>query len=195
MIAFKGFNKQLECTMGRGRFKYEIGKTYNEKECMVASKGFHCVEEPIRCLDWYSDRFCIVKIDGDINMRDNKVTATQMTILQEVDITQLAVHECLWIQKHYDREMSSRICNDEGFANDSFVIVRGKHPMAAGEEKTTLFLLQEEFESKRIKKIVAIYIDGKIKKASTFYNINEKEVIANAGKRRTSKIKKIKSNT
>jgi|GEM_PF-1177963 len=195
MIAFKGFNKQLECTMGRGRFKYEIGKTYNEKECMVASKGFHCVEEPIRVLDWYSDRFCIVKIDGDINMRDNKVTATQMTILQEVDITQLAVHECLWIQKHYDREMSSRICNDEGFANDSFVIVRGKHPKAAGEEKTTLFLLQEEFESKRIKKIVAIYIDGKIKKASTFYNINEKEVIANAGKRRTSEIKKLKSNT
>lgn len=195
MIAFKGFNERLECTKGKGTFKYKIGKKYNEKECNVASKGFHCVEEPIRVLDWYSDRFCIVKIEGDINMRDDKVTATQMTILQEIDITQLAVHECLWIQKHPDREMSNRICKDEGFANNSFVIVRGKHPKAAGKEKTTLFLLQEEFDSKNIKRIAAIYIDGKSKKSDTFYNINEKEVIANAGKRRTSEIKKLKSNT
>ena len=30
MIAYKGFNKDLTCTMGKGRFQYEVGKSYKE---------------------------------------------------------------------------------------------------------------------------------------------------------------------
>ena len=30
MIAYKGFNKDLTCTMGKGSFQYEVGKTYKD---------------------------------------------------------------------------------------------------------------------------------------------------------------------
>lgn len=54
MIAYKGFNKDLACTLGNGTFRYEIGKTYTESEAKCANTGFHCVEEPIEVLRWYS---------------------------------------------------------------------------------------------------------------------------------------------
>lgn len=47
MIAYKGFNKDLTCTMGKGRFQYEVGKSYKEDSAKCASTGFHCTEEPI----------------------------------------------------------------------------------------------------------------------------------------------------
>ena len=49
MIAYKGFNKDLTCTMGKGRFQYEVGKSYKEDSAKCASTGFHCTEEPIHC--------------------------------------------------------------------------------------------------------------------------------------------------
>lgn len=185
MIAFKGFKKDLVCTKGYGKFKYEVGKTYKEDKCKVASNGFHCVEEPIRVLDWYEDRFCVVEISGDINEKDNKITATEMTILKEIDLIQLATYECVWIQNHPDREMSSRIMKDTGTAQNDFVIVRGKNPMAAGKKGATLFLLKESKNSKKIEKITAIYIDGDDIKENQYYNIKQ-EVVKRARKRYTS---------
>lgn len=190
MIAYKGFNQNLCCTKGRGTFKYEIGKTYTEKECMTARNGFHCVEEPIRVLDWYENgRFCIVEIDEDINEKDDKLSATKMTILKELDIIQLITHECLWIQKHPNRQTSNRILQETGKAYNTFLIVRGKDPKAAGAKDTTLFLLQEKNNSKDIKRITVIFIDGIQYKPNTYYDINEKEVIANDGKRKIKKLK------
>ncbi|MDE6210107.1 MAG: hypothetical protein K2M73_10615 [Lachnospiraceae bacterium] len=190
MIAYKGFNQNLCCTKGRGTFKYEIGKIYTEKECKTARNGFHCVEEPIRVLDWYEDgRFCIVEIDEDINEKDDKLSATKMTILKELDIIQLITHECLWIQKHPNRQTSNRILQETGISYNTFLVVRGKDPKAAGAKDTTLFLLQEKNNSKDIKRITVIFIDGFQYKPDTYYDINEKEVIANDGKRKIKKLK------
>ena len=55
MIAYKGFNKDLTCTMGKGRFQYEVGKSYKEDSAKCASTGFHCTEEPIEVLSWYGN--------------------------------------------------------------------------------------------------------------------------------------------
>ena len=32
MYAYKGFHKNLTCTMGKGTYQYEINKWYEEKE-------------------------------------------------------------------------------------------------------------------------------------------------------------------
>lgn len=56
--------------MGKGRFQYEVGKTYKEDSAKCANTGFHCCEEPIEVLSWYSgvnDRYCIVEAGGDVH--------------------------------------------------------------------------------------------------------------------------------
>ena len=41
MRAYKGFHKDLNCTMGKGVFYYEPGKWYSEQEARCADTGFH----------------------------------------------------------------------------------------------------------------------------------------------------------
>ena len=79
MIAYKGFNKDLACTLGKGTFQYVVGKTYREDAAKCVKTGFHCVEEPIEVLRWYSGntaRYCIVEAKGDINEDGNDKIAT-----------------------------------------------------------------------------------------------------------------------
>lgn len=55
MLAFKGFNSDMTCTMGHGRFQYEVGKKYEEKEANCTKNGFHCCENPLDVLHWYNE--------------------------------------------------------------------------------------------------------------------------------------------
>lgn len=147
MIAYKGFNKDLTCTLGNGTFQYEIGKTYREEEAKCANTGFHCVEEPIEVLRWYKDgRYCMVEASGDVNEDGNdKISCTEMTILREITLQELGILECDWLARHPDRKCSNLIQKDEGIADaGGIVIVRGKNPRAKGKKGSTLYLLREE---------------------------------------------------
>lgn len=164
MIAYKGFNEDLTCTKGNGRFQYEVGKTYIEDKAKCASTGFHCVEEPIEVLTWYSQassRYCIVDAAGDVHEDGcDKISCSEMTILREVSLQILGALECKWIQGHPERKTSNHVKKDSGFAVDGIVIVRGKNPKAAGELGTTIYLLKEAKGSKNIEKIGVYEIDG-----------------------------------
>ena len=117
MIAYKGFNQNLVCTMGNGAFQYEVGKTYREDKAKCASTGFHCVEEPIEVLTWYSGetaRYCIVEAAGDVHEDGNdKISCTEMTILKEITLQQLGALECKWIQEHPERKTNKHIKKNE----------------------------------------------------------------------------------
>ena len=90
MIGYKGFNKKLQCTLGKGVFQYEVGKTYEEEEANCARNGFHFVEEPIRVLDWYEDgRWCMVDAQDVHEDGTDKVAAKKMTIIKELTLKQL----------------------------------------------------------------------------------------------------------
>ena len=120
MIAYKGFNKDMVCTMGKGQFQYEVGKTYKEDRAKCASTGFHCVEEPIEVRSWYSSessRYCIVDAGGDINEDGgNRISCTEMTILKEITLQQLGIMECKWMQEHPTRAYSRHVWKDCGQA-------------------------------------------------------------------------------
>ena len=47
MIAYKGFNKDLTCTKGKGVFQYEPGKKYVEEKAKCARTGFHAATNPL----------------------------------------------------------------------------------------------------------------------------------------------------
>lgn len=175
MIAYKGFNKDLTCTMGRGRYQYEVGKTYKEDKAKCVGAGFHCVEEPIEVLRWYPDgRFCVVDASGDINEDgDDKIACTEMTVIKEVSLKQLGALECQWIMEHPDRKASRQIQNESGKAwANRIVIVRGKNPRAAGELGATIFLLKEEKGSSVIAEAGAFEIDGQEYMQGIYYRVD-----------------------
>ena len=177
MIAYKGFNKDLTCTMGKGRFQYEVGKSYKEDSAKCASTGFHCTEEPIEVLSWYendSSRYCIVEACGDIHEDgDDKISCTEMKKLKEITLQQLGALECKWIQEHPERKYSIHVKKDSARATGTgIVIVRGKNPKAAGDEGSTIFLLREGKGTKEIEEVGIYLIDGVQYMPDTYYRVD-----------------------
>lgn len=66
--AYKGFNKDLTCTMGHGRFQYKENEWIEESEANCMRNGFHCCYNPLDCLSYYWDfsksvYYCLDKSD------------------------------------------------------------------------------------------------------------------------------------
>ena len=74
MKAFKGFNKDLQCTPSGKKFQYELGKSYEEPRADLCSEGFHACENPLDTMRYYSpdegSRYCEVELDGVSEERD-----------------------------------------------------------------------------------------------------------------------------
>lgn len=189
MIAYKGFHKDLTCTMGNGSFQYEPGVTFKEDSAKCTSTGFHCTEDPLGCLHWYDgndDRYFLVKAEGDINEDDchSKVSCTELTLVKELTRVQLAAHACRYMQKYPKRRNDSRyVCTEQGRTDGDFIIVRGKHPVGAGRKGTMIFLLQEEARSQKIKMIEIYEVNGKDIKPGKYYGIGGAEVNQHVQKR------------
>ena len=89
VIAYKGMNSDMTCR----DFKYEVGKTYKTDKVERYNCGFHACLNPRDVLDYYSkykaSRFFKVKLSGEITkcgFEDTKVAATEITILEEINI-------------------------------------------------------------------------------------------------------------
>ncbi len=179
MLAYKAFNKNLQANMGRGIFQFEPGKTYEEKECKCARNGFHCAENPLCTMDYYKGkdtRFFLVKAEGDINQdgSGSRISCTRITLVKELSRIKLAAHACRYMQAYPDREMESdHAVKDQGecLTEGDFLIVRGKHPKAAGVKGSYLFLVKEKKGSKEIEGIYAAFIDNREFKENTWYGI------------------------
>lgn len=180
MIAYKGFNKDLACTLGHGTYQYKVGETYTEQKAECVRTGFHCVEEPIEVLSWYSrtdSRYCMVDALGDVHEDgSNKIACTTMKILKELSIEQIGALECEWIRMHPDRACSKHVKREIGEVYDSkIVVVRGKNPKAAGHIGSTIFLLKEGKGTKDIVEMGAYEIDGKTYKSDVYYRVDGRE--------------------
>ena len=92
VIAYKGMNSDMTCR----DFKYEVGKTYKTDKVELCEYGFHACLNPIDVLDYYPQDECSsyfkVKLSGEITkcgFGDTKVAATEITILEEINIDEL----------------------------------------------------------------------------------------------------------
>ena len=92
VIAYKGMQSNMTC---RG-FQYEIGKTYKADKAELCKYGFHASLNPRDVLDYYEQnegsRYFKVKLSGEIAKCDNldtKVAATEITILEEINIDEV----------------------------------------------------------------------------------------------------------
>ena len=89
VIAYKGIESSIAC----GGFQYEIGKTYKTDKAELWKCGFHACLNPLDVLDYFleeeSSRYYKVKLSGEItkcDFDDTEVAATEMTILEEINI-------------------------------------------------------------------------------------------------------------
>lgn len=180
MIAYKGFNKNLQAKLGKGTYQYEVGQTYKEDECKTAHNGFHCVEEPLEVLRWYrnpTDRYCIVQASGDIDEDiEARIACTELTILKEISKLELVICEAKWIELHPYRNTGSYVLEDKGIASRGFAVVRGKNPIAKGKKGDILCLLQERKNSRDIEKIVVAEVDNDTILSDVYYDIHMKGV-------------------
>ena len=171
MIVFKGMNKNMTCTMGRGTFKYEIGKKAHADSAKTAHTGLHSTKEPFGILRYYGhlgeDVHCICEAAGDINEDDDgRISSTELTPLKRLTPQELAIYEAIFIQKHPEiSDMSfGEIATDNGY----YAIARGKNPTAKGKKGTVVILLQEYARSHKIKRLEIFEIDGRTNKAGWY---------------------------
>ena len=89
--AYKGFNKDLQCTPNDTKFQYEVGKEYEEESAEACCSGFHSCENPLDVFSYYppsDSRYCEVEADGDINKddSDSKIASTKIKIGVEIGV-------------------------------------------------------------------------------------------------------------
>lgn len=198
MTAFKGFTEDLTATRGRGIFRFEPGKTYEEERSRCASGGFHCAEYPFDCFKYYSldgkNRFFMVEAEGSIDEDgvDSRIACTRIILLSELTPRQIAYHGMEYMIRHPKREwkcsygnvsVSGGTAGIQGQAGrPAIAVARGKHPAVKGPAGSVLGLLAEPepgyFSAARLFTVG----DGRWK-ADTWYTVDGKGMIVEAGER------------
>lgn len=175
MFAYKGFNKNLECTMGRGVFKYEIDTWYKEDSAHCCRDGFHATDNPLDVLAYYNksdDRYFIVELAGNVDEDavNSRISAPEIRLVKELSKKELYIQGVLWMTKHPHAPNPKIIKKDKGDCNgNGYIVVRGIHPVAKGKRGDILFLLKEDMSGKITD--AACFEVGIDVKANEFVNI------------------------
>lgn len=159
MKAYKGFNSKLTSQCGDGKAKncvFKPGETKKVDKSKTARNGFHCCENPFECLRWYplgnGNRHFIVEAAGDIDEdNDERIACTQITLVKEMSVLELALEGMTYIINHPDRkdwvQTHSHCCvmRDEAKADaeEAIAIARGENPKVKGPEGSILGLVKE----------------------------------------------------
>lgn len=184
--AYKAFNKDLTCTMGRGTFQYEPGVWYEEAEANCVKNGFHCAENPLDCMNYYgcweNSQYWEVEIDGDIDEdgTDTKISATKIRVVRRLRLGEFVTAAVEYILDHPDLAMNARVATENRplRREEPFLIVRNKAPAAAAVKKGQIIaLLQESADSNEIEAAAAWLIDGAQYRTGVFYDVQGRAVV------------------
>ncbi len=156
MIAYKGFTKDLTARLGKGEYQFEVGKTFVEENSKTARSGFHCCENPFKCLSYYSlngaDRFFMVEAAGSIDEDDGeRIACTRITLLKELTVLEFALEGMKyminhpgrenWQQHYYNAKVEADIAEAE--KANHIAIARGENPRVKGPAGSILGIIRE----------------------------------------------------
>lgn len=176
MIAYKGFDPGLKC---RG-YQFVMGRNVTDKANCRAN-GFHCAENPLDCLCYYSDmnrsEYYIVNARGDIDEDefDSKIACTEITIMKRLEKKEFFLHSLAYMADHPMRKWNSYVCKDKSRASNGFAVVRGLDPVASGKIGDILAFAKEEPGTGKILQVAVTAIDGKEIFPDTWYDVNLSE--------------------
>ncbi|RJW41976.1 DUF7666 domain-containing protein [Anaerobutyricum hallii] len=157
MIAYKGFNADMTCTLGQGRYQYTIGETVCETSSKCARTGLHCAENPLDCLAYYplgnNNRYCLVEAMGSLDEDDvdSRISCTKMRIVRELSLKQLCSAAMAYMLQHPKREwvksgklLEVKNMEAEGAGYGAIAIARGENPRVRGRRGTAVGILKEK---------------------------------------------------
>ncbi|MEA4848290.1 MAG: hypothetical protein VB106_13760 [Clostridiaceae bacterium] len=173
MIAYKGFNPGLIC---RG-YQFVMGLNVTEKANCRAN-GFHCAEDPLDCLSYYSNldgaEYYIVDARGDIDEDeiDSKIACTEITIIKRLTKEELFLHELAYMVDHPLRKWSCHVTKDSATACGGYAIVRGIDPVASGKLGDILAFAKEEPDGGKISQVSLTRVDGEKVLPDVWYGVD-----------------------
>lgn len=155
--AFKMFNSDLTCTLGRGIFRFEPGVWYEEKESNCRKNGFHAAKNPLDCLSYYriweKSQCWLVELDGtvDEDETDSKVSATRIRLVRRLNLLEFAVAAGQYIIDHPMLKNSAQVHMEAAEPDiNHFSVCRGKNPRSRGRDGDILIILKEEPDTQKI---------------------------------------------
>lgn len=153
MKAFKGVAKDGTNTLGKGKIKYEVGKSYSEDKSKTVAAGFHCCENPMECLGYYhldTDRFFMVEAGGSIDEDDHeRIACTELRVISELSLADFAMESMLYIVSHPQRQKwkqsytGVKVAEDKAEA-EKIAIARGRKPVVRGSQGGFIGLIQQD---------------------------------------------------
>lgn len=176
MIAYKGFGHGLICR----DYQFAMGINRTEK-ANCRENGFHCAENPLDCLTYYSDmdsaEYYIVDAGGDIDEdgSDTKISCTELTVLRKLTKRDFFLHSLAFMADHPRREWSSHVSRDRAEAFGGYAVVRGIDPAACGKCGDILAFAKEDPVSGHIVQIGLAQVDGSRILEGTWYWTDLKE--------------------
>ena len=192
MIVYKGTDKNMKC---RG-FQFDLGKEYVEEEAKLCIKGFHGCEYPLDVFAYYNpadSRFFVADLDGvtDEEEDDSKRAGTKIKLRAEIGIAGIAKAAVEYIKER--AESSDNQTGDRSAATntgdrsaatvdgkESIAIVTGFDSKASGAIGCWLVLTDRGVwagETRPIKEVRAVKVDGEAIKPGVFYKLVDGEVI------------------
>lgn len=184
--AYKGFNKDLTCTIGHGKFQYKENEWMEEPEANCARNGFHCCYNPLDCLRYYGDFsksvYYVVNADGDIHEdgSDTKIACTRIKLVKRLSMEEFVAHALMYMSVHPYLETSGIVKNESAYgeARNGFWIVRGKNPRCIAPIGTVVGMAQEAADSKKVVAATVYRVDGKRYLPTVAYLANGGEAVS-----------------
>lgn len=176
MTGYKGFNRDLTCTMGKGRFQYEPGKWYREDAAECGTTGFHATDNPLDVLSYYGredDRYFTVRLRGNVDEdgTNSRISAPEIMLEKELTRDELYRRGVLWMAEHPKAAWAAAVKEETGdAAGEGNVAVRGKKPKAKGELGDNLYIIREDGAG-NIVEIGAFRVDGEKVLPGTYYDV------------------------
>lgn len=182
MRTFKGFDTNLQATLGKGIFQYEPGITYREEKSKTRSTGFHAAEYIIDCMRFYrmdgKNRFFLCESAGSIDEEEScsMVVSTELTLEKELNMYEIAYYAIVYMVEHPKREWKYEdafvTVGEEADPKETtqITIIRSTEPVAYGKQGILGFLLEDTKGEIIAARVVQI---GRNAKADTNYTITK----------------------
>lgn len=181
--AYKMFNNNLTCTLGRGKYQYEPGKWYEETEANVRRNGYHVCKNPLDCLTYYHNldnaQMWRVLIDGDIDEagNDSALSAQKIKLIKRMSLAEIVAHAIKYICNNKQEKYNRDVTEGPATANaNHFAISVSADPRACGQMGDVLGLLRRPEGSRSIIEAAMYVVDGIEIMPGTWYDIAGEEV-------------------
>ena len=161
-------------------YQFRMGINVTDK-ANCRENGFHCAEDPLDCLTYYSDMDCaeyyIVEAGGDIDEDDvdSKIACTHLNIIKRLTVEEFFLHGLAYIVDHPKRNWNSKVQKGNGKACNGYVLVRGIDPAASGELNDILAFAKEDHATGNIIQVALTRVDGQKVLPGRWYGVDLKE--------------------